>query len=296
MELRDIEVFLTLAEELHFARTAERLHVTPSRVSHAIRKLERRIGAPLFERTSRTVRLTEAGERLAQALRPAYAQILDAVDAASASARGAGGTLVLGAMGPQTWMIREALDTFQSSHPDARLVSRDLNVVDPLAPLRAGEVDVAHLWLPMVEPDITVGPTTHTSPVVLVMAASHPYAGRESVCLEDYGDLTFPAHRSTISAATEATFQPARTPAGRRIARGPEVASWDDILKVAAAGQAVAGSAAEAERFYSWPDLVFVPVRDAAPVRWALAWRTDNRNPLIRALADAVPVHPVLAG
>ncbi|MFE7795361.1 LysR family transcriptional regulator [Streptomyces sp. NPDC057460] len=56
MELRDIGIFLTPAEELYFGRTAERLHVTPSRVSHAIKKQERRIGAPLFERTSCTVR------------------------------------------------------------------------------------------------------------------------------------------------------------------------------------------------------------------------------------------------
>ncbi|MEV7025032.1 LysR family transcriptional regulator [Kitasatospora sp. NPDC093558] len=51
MELRDIEIFLTLAEELHFGRVAERLHVSPARVSQAIKAQERRIGAQLFERT-----------------------------------------------------------------------------------------------------------------------------------------------------------------------------------------------------------------------------------------------------
>lgn len=53
----------------------------------------------------------------------------------------------------------------------------------------------------MHEPDITVGPTTHTSAIVLAMAATHPYAGRGSVCLEDFGDLTFIAHRSPIPAS-----------------------------------------------------------------------------------------------
>src|SRR5690606_15884816 len=64
VDLRDIEIFLTLAEELHFGRTAERLHVSTPRVSQSIAQQERRIGAPLFERTSRRVTLTPLGARL----------------------------------------------------------------------------------------------------------------------------------------------------------------------------------------------------------------------------------------
>lgn len=265
MELRDIEIFLALAEELHFGRTAERLHVTPSRVSHAVKKQERRIGAPLFERTSRTVRLTATGEQLVKTLRPAYQQILDGIDEVSASAQDSDGTLALGTMGLQGWLIRDAIDRFQARLPAARLVQKDISPVDPLTPLHTGEVDVAHLWLPVHEPDITVGPVTHTSPLMVMMAASHPYADRESVCLEDFGDLTFLSHRSPIPAYMEEVFQPFYTPSGRPIARGPEVATWDDQLKATFAGHAVAGTSAEAARFYPWPDLVYIPVRDAPP-------------------------------
>ncbi|MBE1532128.1 hypothetical protein H4W34_001961 [Actinomadura algeriensis] len=55
---------------------------------------------------------------------------------------------------------------------------------------------MAHLWLPVRGPDITVGPITHTSPIVIAMASTHPHADRESISLEDYGDLTFVAHES----------------------------------------------------------------------------------------------------
>ena len=71
LERHEIETFLTLAEELHFGRTAERLRVTTGRISHVVKKLERRIGAPLFERTSRVVRLTPIGRQLADDLTPA---------------------------------------------------------------------------------------------------------------------------------------------------------------------------------------------------------------------------------
>ena len=88
MELRDIEIFLTLAEELHFGRTAERLHVTPARVSQAIKKQERTIGATLFERTSRVVRLTPIGEQLRDDLELGYRQIRQAIGGAAAAVRG----------------------------------------------------------------------------------------------------------------------------------------------------------------------------------------------------------------
>ncbi|MCP2339248.1 LysR family transcriptional regulator [Actinomadura rupiterrae] len=290
MELRDIEIFLALAEELHFGRTAERLHVTPSRVSQAIKKAERRVGGPLFERTSRTVRLTPAGGRLYQTLQPAYRQIIDGIEEAAA-AHEVPGALTLGSMGPEGWQIREIVDRFRARHPAVRLVHRELNAVDPLTPLRSGEIDVAHLWLPVREPDITVGPITHTSPIVVVMATGHPYADRESLSLEDYGDLTFMAHRSPIPASMEEAFQPFRTPSGRLIARGPAVSDWEDQLKAVSAGQAVAAATAEAAGFYPRPDLVYIPVRDAPPIRWAFAWHTPNPNPLVRALAGAVDTH-----
>ncbi|MER7504335.1 LysR family transcriptional regulator [Nonomuraea pusilla] len=287
MELRDIEIFLALAEELHFTRTAERLHVTPARVSQSIKKTERRIGVPLFDRTSRVVGLTAAGQRLYQSLRPAYQQIVDGVEDVSVSAGDISGTLTLGSMGPQGWMINGIIERFQARHPTARLVHCELNVVDPLTPLREGTIDVAHLWLPVREPDITVGPITHTSPVVLAMAATHPYANRDSVSLEDYGDLTFMTPQSPIPASMEEAFQPFRTPSGRLIARGPTVSNWEDELKAAATGQAVAAAAAEAARFYARPDVVYIPVRDAPSIRWAFAWLTANANPLIGALTDA---------
>ncbi|MGW8882036.1 LysR family transcriptional regulator, partial [Streptomyces mirabilis] len=72
MELRDIEIFLTLAEELHFGRTAARLHVSPARVSQAIKKQERRIGGALFDRTSHHVRLTPLGRQLYDDLLPVH--------------------------------------------------------------------------------------------------------------------------------------------------------------------------------------------------------------------------------
>ncbi|WP_433050041.1 LysR family transcriptional regulator [Dactylosporangium sp. CS-033363] len=287
IELRDIEIFLTLAEELHFGRTAERLRITPGRVSQSIAKQERRVGGALFDRTTRRVRLTPLGEQLRQELSTGYRQIMAGLDAASTAAGGVSGTLTLGTMGLQAWMVQRVVDVFQARHPDARVAHRDVNPVNPLALLQSRDVDVAHVWLPVREPGLTVGPVTHTSDQVLVIAPTHPYAERASICREDFGELTFVAHRSPIPAYLEEVFQPFHTPSGRPIRRGPLITNWDDQLKAVSAGQAVIATPAEAARFYPWPNLVYLPIRDAPPVQWALVWRTDAETPLIRAFAAA---------
>ncbi|WTD04990.1 LysR family transcriptional regulator [Streptomyces albidoflavus] len=72
LERLELEAFLALAEELHFGRTAERLHVTTGRVSQLLKKLEGRVGAPLFVRSSRAVELTEIGGQLREDLQSGY--------------------------------------------------------------------------------------------------------------------------------------------------------------------------------------------------------------------------------
>jgi DNA-binding transcriptional LysR family regulator len=286
VELRDIEIFLTLAEELHFGRTAEKLHVTPARVSQAIKKQERRIGAALFDRTTRTVSLTPAGEQLHRELSAGYRQIMDGIRNVAASVGGVSGTLTLGAMGPQPWMVSHIRKLFRTRHPAAALQVREIQATAPLAELRAGTLDVALVWLPVREPDLTVGPVTHTSDIVLMAGVTHPLAGRESVCWEDLGDCAV-LTGNAVPRSMEDTFHPRHTPSGRPIARGPAVSSWHEQIATVADGHVVCGVVAEVARFYPWPNIVYLPIRDATPCRWALVWRTAGETPLIRALADA---------
>ena len=96
LELREVRAFLTLAEELHFGRTADRLGITPSRVSQTIRQLEARVGGRLFDRSSRRVALTPAGERLRRDAGAAWEQLEQALAGARSVATGVAGALRLG--------------------------------------------------------------------------------------------------------------------------------------------------------------------------------------------------------
>jgi DNA-binding transcriptional LysR family regulator len=162
LELRDIEIFLTLAEELHFGRTAERLRVSQARVSQSIKQQERRIGGALFERTSRSVRLTPLGERLRDRLSAGYGEIMTGIDEAAAAARGQAGTLTVGTFDTHHQELAAVLELFRQRYPRCELRMRELAPADPFGPLRAGRVDIALLWLPVREPDLVVGPNLHT--------------------------------------------------------------------------------------------------------------------------------------
>ncbi|MEV4504185.1 LysR family transcriptional regulator [Streptomyces klenkii] len=291
MELRDIEIFLALAKELHFGRTAERLHITTARVSQSIRKTERRVGGRLFERNSRNVWLTALGEQLRQDLSVGYRQITEGIARARAAAGAVSGTLTLGTMGPMAHTIKPVLDLFASTHPNVKLRHREVQPPAPLDLLRSGDVDVALLWLPVDEPDLTVGPVVHVSDVLLMVSTGHPYAERESICVEDLGDhCAFLPGR--LPASMQAAFQPFHTPSGRPIPRGPLPSTWHELLGLVTAAQGVVGVARDAALFYPWPGLTFIPVRDMPPVRWALVWRTADESPLIHALSHAATKSP----
>ncbi|MDX6743942.1 LysR family transcriptional regulator [Actinocorallia sp. A-T 12471] len=286
MEMREIEIFLTAAEELHFTRAAERLGISPARVSQSIKKQERHIGAPLFDRTTRAVRLSPLGEQLYRALKDGHRQITQGITTAQATADGTAGTLTLGTLGPNSVAIKNVADLFLARHPNARVLHREIQPASPLDLLKSGEVDVAHLWLPIREPDLTVRPTPHSSAVLLMVSTDHPYAHRDAIGLEDLGDCAVVEGQS-IPAYMEEVFNPWHTPSGRPVRRGPKVTTWQEALSAVASGQATAGVTAEVADLYPWPSLAFVPIRDAAPCRWAFAWRTSAETPLIRAFAQA---------
>lgn len=190
MELRDIEIFLTLADELHFGRTAERLHITPSRVSHVIKKQERRLGVQLFERTSRTVRLTALGGQLRDELLPAHRRILQALDRTAAEGRAEAGELHAGYTSP--WcadLLLRAAEELRVLHPGWSVRIREIQFNDLYGPLHRGELQLQIAEFPVLEPGVATGPVLLREPRALLLPAAHPLAERPSVSLEDLAEV-----------------------------------------------------------------------------------------------------------
>ncbi|RZQ61215.1 LysR family transcriptional regulator [Amycolatopsis suaedae] len=286
MEWREIEIFLTLADELHFGRTAERLRVSQARVSQSIRKVERRIGAPLFDRTSRRVALTPIGARLRDDLLPGYRAILAGIDRAVAAGRGVTGVLRAGFEAPGVADL-VALDRFRARHPGCVLEIREVDFADPFAMLRDGEVDVLVTLLPVDEPGLTAGPAVYTEPMVLAVPARHRLAGRASVTLDDL------AHDPVLRAAHPPRpywepDDPWHTPGGEPVRRGEPVATFQELLASVAAGKGICPLAAHAAAYFARPTIAYVPFTGAPSVHWGLVWRTAGETALVRAFAAAL--------
>ncbi|MEU7900931.1 LysR family transcriptional regulator [Nonomuraea sp. NPDC049152] len=287
MELRDIEIFLTLADLLHFGRTAERLHVSAARVSQAIKKQERGIGAELFHRDSRNVRLTPAGEQLRRDLAPIYQGLKESMERARLAAQGKTGVLRIGMIPANAHDLRRYWETFRSRHPQWGLRLRHAPFVEPFAGLRRGDVDMLVTWLPVQEPDIVVGPRMFAEHRVLAVSVVHELAGRTSATFEMLGD--FPVARGRpIPDYWAESYTPWHTPRGNRIERGPDIENVDDIFTLISAGEIVNTFPVHVSRYWNRPDIAFLPIGDMAALDYGLAWRGEAENDMIRAFAQVV--------
>lgn len=285
MELAQIEAFLVLCEELHFGRTAARLHVSQPRVSRLIASLEREVGGALAERTSRRVVLTPLGGRLREELAPAYAQLNAALSNARAAAR-APGPLRLGFTATTAGPPLDRLVTaFERARPECTLSLKEVALADSYTPLRTGEIDVLVCWLVLDEPGLTLGPAIASYGRVLAIADDHPLAGEESVSVEVLADYTVPNWEFDGPAArVREAMVPARTPSGRPVRVHPTpVRTVSEAVSLIARKQAVLPTVS-LQRFDNHP-IALVPIRDLPPVSLGLVWWTANQNARVRALA-----------
>ncbi len=288
LERHELEAFLTLAEELHFGRTAERLRVSTARISQTIAKLERRIGVPLFDRTSRRVELTPLGRSLHEEMRPAWQQITSAFERAVAAGRGLTGTLrvaFVGAAGGQ--LLVGAAELLRQRDPGCDVQLREAQMVDLMPWLRAGQVDVALGTFPVEESGIATGPVLVSEARLLAVPSGHPFARRESVSLEDLARVPLLQLPGTLPDSLREDRTPRTTPSGRVIEPGPSAATFNEMLTLVGAGHGVFPVGAQTRRYYLRPDVAYIPFSDAPPLRWGLLWRADNSTARVRAFVRA---------
>jgi DNA-binding transcriptional LysR family regulator len=288
IELRELRVFLTLADELHFGRTADRLRLTPSRVSQTLRELEDKLGSQLLHRTSRRVALTSFGERFLGEVGPSYDQLIGALESMHSAARSLEGTLRLGlfsgpAGGPQ---LVELVDAFGALHPGCELEIVQVSWDDPLAPLRQGAVELMACWLPLKQPDIVVGPVLTRQPRVVAVARDHPLAGHDRISVEELAEYAVPRFDGWPREVHEELI-PSSAPSGRPIPGVPIPPGERNFLALAhrlARGEFVFPTVVSAGPVMGVGqyDPAYVPITGMAPARSALIWRRRDRDPRLR--------------
>ncbi|MGW1226716.1 LysR family transcriptional regulator [Streptomyces sp. NPDC001478] len=289
MDQSEIECFLVLAEELHFGHTAARLHLSRARVSQLVQKLERRIGAPLFTRTSRRVALTPLGRRLRDDLEPHYRGIETALARAVASARGVEGVLHVGFSTPLAGeMVMKATERLSAIHPELAVEVCEVPLADPYGMLRNGEFDVQLTDFPVHEPDLTRGPTVLAEGRVLGVASGHPLAGQAAVTLEDLAGLPVLTIAGDIPEYWLEHHLPTHTPSGRQIGQGPSVTNLQEALTLVAGGKGVLLAGAHLALYHGRPGVCYVPVKEDTPLGYGLMWRSAGGSRAIEVFGRTV--------
>src|SRR5215475_2755445 len=220
VEFRELRIFLALTEELHFGRTAERLGISQPGVSEAVRVLESRLGVKVFERTSRRVRLTPAGEELKRNLVLALAALDQTLAETSELSHAVRGLLrvgfVLTTEGPA---LSRLIAAFRARYPGCEARLQEVETFDAYRALRRGDIDVLCNWLAVDEPDLTAGTAFASYQRALVVASTHRLARRQVVSVEDLAGEEVARLPPTTPPAVYDLLIPPRTPSGRPIRR-----------------------------------------------------------------------------
>ena len=281
MELRHIRYFLAVAETLNFRRAAEQLHLAQPALSAQIKALESDLGVRLFERTTRTVRLTQAGRILQDDARKLLAAAAQMEQRAKKADQGLVGSLRIGMISAAatTWLA-EVLRRFHRKFPGVQLSLFDLTSTEQLHQLRVGELDAGLLRPPVGFPELDCK-VVEQSRQILALPANHPLARKRRITWSDFdGEGMVMIHPSRQHRYYD-TFLAACARADAKPYPAQYAHDIQTKLWLISAGFGLAPTSmtfAEMKR----PGLVFRPLpAGLPPVQTIAAWRRTDESPAL---------------
>jgi DNA-binding transcriptional LysR family regulator len=288
MELRHLRSFVTVAEELHFGRAAERLHIAQSPLSQQIQRLERQVGVALFVRNRRKVELTEAGQAMLTHAREALAQADLAANAARGAAAGQAGNLRVGFLASAALeLLARIVPPWRVVAPAATLEFVEGSSRDHVVGVRERKLDVAFVRPPQAADDLVVD-VVWREPVVAVVSSGTTLAQRKSLRLNQLRDepfVLFPResapdfHDDLVDACRTAGFVPEVV---------HECSAMPTVVGVVAAGLGVSLVPQSISRI-ALEGVSYLPLDGVdLHARIAMITHATNARPLVRAFTDSV--------
>jgi len=293
MEHRLLRYFVAVAEELHFGRAAERLHLAQQPLSAAIKRLETQLGVQLLERTSRRVALTDAGQIYLDAAREILRRTAEAADAARRAARGERERLAVAYKpGALYSVLPEVVRQFRAQYPAAELQLRELEFSRVEAALSAQEVQVGLLCPGLSDPALT-SECVLREPMVLVLPSGHPMARLDRVPLGGMrGETLICCHRPLAAPAYYLEVYDAIREVCRASEFEPssiqEVASEDAVASLVAAGLGIGLVSASFARTTGARVEVRLLDGPSVEVELLVAWHRESDSPLTTAFVNLV--------
>lgn len=286
MELRHLRYFDAIAETLNFTRAAERLHVTQSTLSHQIKQLEDELGTPLFDRSGKHVRMTEAGEVLRSHMTPALQQIDVALNALRAPAGAITESVRLGTTPSfNTRMVPQCVATLLNHYPGIEVAVEELAAGQILKRLRSGHLDIAVSYPPGDGSDLWFEPL-YKEELRLVVGIRHPLARRRRVRMAELHNVRMvllPAQFLTRRLLDECFAQAAAKPVV--VAQLNSVTPMIELIRQTDLAGIITETAVS-----SSADLRVIPLEDPTPIRTpGMLWpKGATRSPALKHFAEII--------
>ena len=277
-----MQYFVAVAEELHFGRAAERLHIAQPSLSYQIRRLEQQLGVALLERTSRRVELTPAGRTLLTEGRRLLTQSQRAVRLTRAD--GSDGVRVGFYGSAASELLPRLLRVFGERHPAVEVSLRDL-LLGRIDDILAGNVDVAFTRLLPGQAEVEVEVLAR-EPRLVALPTHHSLADRTSLSFAELRQETFITNPAIEAASPPSRWlaEQARHGLPGRVATA--AASIQEILTLVASGRGVSLVPASVAHHYPRADVEYVEVSDADPAVVSIAWPRAPLRPVVQAFVD----------
>jgi DNA-binding transcriptional LysR family regulator len=286
MELRHLYYFVAVAEELHFARAAERLHMTQQPLSFQIKQLEEELEVTLFRRTTRRVELTDAGCALLTEVYAALAHLRLGVETARRVERGETGSLVIGYVSIALYnLVPPAVRLFRERFPDVQVTLRELCSPDLEEHLLEGDFDVGLVVRGMHIAELAYE-TVLCEQATVAIPKNHPLGEQAQIPLRALASEPFVMyertqrsliHNQIIAMCLEAGFSP-------NIVQ--EAASEQTVIGLVAAGMGISLVSACLSGLRT-DEVTYRPLIDpATSVEYAVVWKRENQSPFVKAFLN----------
>lgn len=273
LNLRQLECFLAVADELHFARAAQRLRVSPASMSEAVAALERRLGARLFDRSTRRVRLTASGMDFLQDVREPYEGLMRAHETARERSRRTVNIIIAHTPELGHLLLPALLDRLAGAMPAGEAGDRVtgppawrpllMHTPEQIRSITDGSVDIGLCWSASVHPPLASVPLGEI-PIIAVLPADDPLATRRAVGLPDLRARRILVTPRADNPFIDSLLQAALVQAGVPMSNVAEVQRYDELAVHVAAGREVGLHPGTIAMMNRVPGVVFRVVADPA--------------------------------
>jgi DNA-binding transcriptional LysR family regulator len=289
MEMRHLRALIAVAEEMHFGRAAERLHLSQPPVSLAIKELETELGVRLFDRTSRRMELTRAGEEVLRDARAVLARIEGMRQHARSAASGHAGSLSIGFISTAAYtFLPKVLRNFTQDFPKTELTLLESTTDQIVADLEKGTLDLGCAFSSSQLPACLTYRTTSREPLVAVLPANHALAKLPKVPVERLANerfLVFERHigpmmfDNVVSVCMRHGFSPKIFP----------TRAMNTVVSLVAGGMGVALVPMSIKVMHR-EGVVYLPLRgEPTLIESGVMWRTEDDSPALASLLAYLP-------